>query len=186
MAYIGERFHEQIRTDGKGGVEADVWLDFDEVFQRHSKWFTILREVRGWYVGARPHCPVQQPRIDRILMPTKALRECGWHMGPVGVECKRRDEKIGRAVCQALDYSHSAFPLTAGLTVNLEWIFIWPVSGVTGDLASIMAQNRIGWASSWNGVDVQLKGGDGKILDATPENIQHIRTPRCGYKVGSR
>lgn len=182
----GERIHEQAFTDGEGGCEAEVWRDFDEVFRLHERWFRVLPEVTGWYVGPRPHILPKQPRIDRILLPSRELMAAGWRLGPVGVECKRKGEKIGPAICQALDYSHAVFPISGGCTVALEWIFIWPIDKVTGDIASIMSQNRIGCARSWNGVDIQLKTDSLNILEATPGNITRISTPRCGYKVGSR
>lgn len=185
-ATAGERVQEQAFTDGDGGNEREVCQNFDEVFARHEKWFRVLPEVSGWYVGARPHVQPRQPRIDRILLPSRELMAAGWHLGPVGVEIKRPGEKIGRAICQALDYAHAVFPISGGCTVSLEWIFIWPFDKAIGDIASIMSQNRIGSARSWNGVDIQLKTDSLNILNATPGTITQISTPRCGYKVGSR
>lgn len=183
---FGEHVTSLATTDAGKAIESEVWNDFDAVFRLHDKWFTVIREVEGWYISGRSHVQPKRPRIDRILLPTANLRGCGWDLGPVGIECKRQGDKLGPAVCQAIDYSHAVFPITGGLTVNLEWIFVWPVSSVSGDVASIMSQNRIGWASSWNGVDVQLKAGDCNALDVTPSSIISIKTPKCGYKVGSR
>lgn len=118
-------------------------------------------------------------------MPTRELRnDCGWNIGPVGVELKRESEKIGRAVCQCLDYSHAVFPLTGGLTCMLEWVFVWPVESVTGDLASVMVQNRIGWGCSYRG-EIVLKCGGLNILKADAGKARFNR-PTAGYKQGSR
>lgn len=186
MPYYGEKIHEQAFTDCAGGTEAEVCQGFDGVFALNHRWFRVLSEVPGWYVSARPRREIKQPRIDRILLPTRELMAEGWCLGPVGVELKRGGEKIGRAVCQALDYANAAFPISGGCTVYLEWVFIWPITSVTGDIASIMTQNRIGWASSWNGVEIVLKAGGGNVLRCNPDQVHSVSRPACGYKAGSR
>lgn len=168
-----QRIYSPGFTDSGNAVEISVAADFDDVLSGLSKWFTVAREVTGWYVSQRCRVPAKQPRIDRILLPTRELRNAhGWSIGPVGVELKREGEKIGPAVCQCLDYSHAVFPVTGGLTC------------VTGDLASVMVQNRIGWASAYRD-RLTLKCGGMNILTADPGEAR-FKAPSAGYKQGSR
>lgn len=181
-----EGFYEAAFTETGEAVEADVAIDFDTLMDSLSRWFLVEREVTGWYLSQRCRVPAQRPRIDRILRPKRELLRAGWSIGPVGVELKRQGAKIGPAISQALDYGHAAFPFgDVGSTVCLEWIFIWPVGSVTGDLASVMAQNRIGWAcTDWRG-DFNLRSGGMNVLTANA-NHATFKKPTCGYKVGSR
>lgn len=180
-----QRIYSPGFTDAGTAVEVSVAADFDDVLSGLARWFTVTSEVTGWYVSQRCRVPAKQPRIDRILLPTRELRNAhGWSLGPVGVELKRESEKIGPAVCQCLDYSHAVLPVTGGLTCMLEWVFIWPVSSVTGDLASVMVQNRIGWASAYRD-RLTLKCGGTNILTADPGEAK-FKKPVAGYKQGSR
>ncbi len=180
-----ERIYNAAFTENGGGDESDVAADFDASVATLSRWFTCEREVTGWYVSQRARIELKRPRIDRILLPTRELRnDCGWDLGPIGIEMKRRSEKIGRAVSQALDYSHAVFPVCGWVTCMLEWVFIWPVASVTGDWASVMVQNRIGWAS-YDFESFILAAGGMNVLRADSSTAT-FHKPKCGYKVGSR
>lgn len=179
------RIFEQATTNGAHAVETDCWAEFDEAMNRLSNYFGVLREVTGWYVQSRSHCKPKQPRIDRIITPKRPLLDAGWDLGPVGVECKRSGEKLGPIISQCLDYQRASFPIHAGYTVNLEWIFVWPSGVVPGDIGSIMAQQRVGTMQPLkNGIE--LGCGDGFDRTISVEHGVRYRRPACGYKVGSR
>lgn len=177
--------YERARAAGNHAAEADCWADFDDVMAKLVDYFGVLREVTGWYIQPRAHVAPKQPRIDRILTPKKALRDAGWDIGPVGVECKKSGEKLGPAISQAIDYGRAVFPISGSCTVNLEWIFLWPSGVVAGDIGSIMAQQRIGHMQRL-GDGIEFGCGDGYARTVSVEYGVHYRRPTCGYKVGSR
>lgn len=179
------RTFEQATTAGNHVAEAACWADFDGAMERLSDYFGVLREVTGWYLQQRANCPPKRPRIDRILTPRKQLRDAGWDIGPIGVECKRSGEKLGPAISQCLDYQRAVFPINGGCTVNLEWVFIWPSPIIPGDIGSIMAQQRIGTMQR-SRYGVELGCGDGYDRTISVEYGVRYRRPACGYKVGSR
>lgn len=182
---IAPRTFEQATTNGCHALEVGVWAEFDATIERLAEYFSVLREVSGWYIQARAHCQPKQPRIDRVLCPLPKLRDAGWDLGPVGVECKRSDSKLGPVISQAIDYQRAVFPVNASYTVNLEWVFIWPTGPVAGDIGSIMAQQRIGSMQPLgNGIGFMC--GDGFENRISVEHGVRYRRPRCGYKSGSR
>lgn len=177
--------YEQALATGDHAVESDCWADFDAAMERLSDYFTVLNEVSGWYLQQRAFCQPKRPRIDRILTPKKPLLAAGWDIGPIGVECKRSGEKLGPAISQCLDYQRAVFPIHAGWTVNLEWVFLWPSGVIAGDIGSIMAQQRIGTMQRFKS-GIELGCGDGYDRTITAEfGVRYCR-PKCGYKVGSR
>lgn len=181
------RAFEQARTTGACALEADGWAEFDALMAQLQDYFGVLREVTGWYLQPRSHCKPKQPRIDRILTPKRSLLQAGWDLGPVGVECKRSDEKLGPVISQCIDYQKAVFPLGHGYTVCLEWVFVWPCGVVPGDIGSIMAQQRIGTMEPLRrGVGVAMGCGDGFDRTVSVEHGVRYRRPLCGYKAGSR
>jgi hypothetical protein len=122
----------------------DLLMTTSELFKPPAK------EVVGHYQHFRPGAEMRRPRIDRILLPSKTLIDAGWKHGPIGVEGKKSNVKLGKVVAQAQDYARSSFELWPGYHVTLEWIFIWPLNEVLGDIASSMAQSRIGSVSGFN------------------------------------
>ena len=117
---------------------------FDEIVQA-SGLFRSYHEVRGRLIQPRYHQEDKDVRIDRILIPTAKL--AGWAAGWIGVEFKRSDTKIGRPLSQIADYTRALFelPPVNGL-IQPSWFFLWPAEKEAGDLASWMAQQRIGTA----------------------------------------
>lgn len=139
---------EYLYTAGVFADEPAAWTEFDEIIAK-SGTFTVYREVHSEYIQPRLETEDKEARIDRILVPTKRLIEAGWRSGgAIGVEGKKSKAKAGPLVVQAIDYSRCAFRIEGhgGLLANvlLRWIFVYPVSTSSGDIASIMAQNRIG------------------------------------------
>jgi hypothetical protein len=165
------------QTVGDFADEDAAKADFD---RRYS-------EVEGCYVQPRHGTDDKAPRIDRLLIPTRALIEDGWTYGIIGVECKQSGRKLGPLISQCLDYSRAVYTLRdSKFAVMCSWIFMWPTDSVVGDLASVMDQNRIGCAIWRPGDTLQLKTGSCNMLWAKPNDRPEVGKVRCGAKVGSR
>ena len=149
--------------------------------------FQVLREVDGYYVQPRYLSEEKQPRIDRLLIPGKRLADAGWRYGVIGVECKKSGKKIGAALAQCQDYSRAIFTTArAGVSVQCEWIFLWPLKDFAGPTASLMTQNRIGGAygDAWSLLTLKLACGS--VLSVSTVGQFRIGNVRAGMKVGSR
>lgn len=169
---------------------------FDDLVQRAGIAKTLYREVNGFVFQPRlmtEYKPII--RIDRIVYPSNRLIEAGWVAGPFGVEAKKPGvEKIGKAVSQAMDYTKAAFEVSPstmpGTRLTLEWVFLWPFHSVTGDLASVMAQNRIGvcWTSDGGRRrDITFVAQSGTYAVSWREGSAiRVNAPQCGGKRGSR
>ena len=162
---------------------------FDDAIER-SGWFRVHREVRGEYLFRRPGCEQAQPRIDRILVPTSVAMAAGWSMGFVGVEIKKSGTKLGKIVAQCMDYATACWRMPNGCRYVTEWVFIFPAEQPIGDLASVMAQHRIGTAKTGYS---RGEGRSGIILQAGGLNVfenvygaASCKPPVSGTKVGSR
>jgi hypothetical protein len=170
------------------------WMDedaskaaFDDLVGR-TECFQVYPEVRGHYVQPRIGCDGKSfPQIDRLLVPTKRLIAAGWVHGPIGVEIKRSGMKLGHLLCQSLDYSRSVWHFKPGYHVMCEFVFVWPVEKQAGDIASIMAQNRVGtaWAGS-NWAPLRFAVGEQIVLDFDESMCPRPREVKSGTKVGSR
>lgn len=181
------RHYEKVLTAGEFATEEEAWTSFDDAVERFPEVFALHREVRGYYVQPRLLTSGgDTPRIGRILTPRRKLLDAGWTHGPIGVECKTSGKKLGPVIAQAQDYSRAVFCLPHGYNVMLEWIFIWPMEQSTGDIASTMAQHRIGhvcgnrWAPLRFGVAGQTAinvGWDGEVV---------AKELKMGRKRGSR
>lgn len=174
------------QTIGDFANEDLAKADFDRRIEL-SGLFKSYSEVEGYYVQPRVGADEQQPRIDRLLIPTKSLIDDGWTYGIIGVECKQSGRKLGPLISQCLDYSRAVYTLRdSKISVVCSWIFMWPTDSVYGDLASVMDQNRIGCAIWRPGDGLQLKTGSCNMLIAKPNDRPNVGKVRCGSKVGSR
>ncbi|HUT13281.1 MAG TPA: hypothetical protein VMY42_22530, partial [Thermoguttaceae bacterium] len=129
------------------------------------------------------------PRIDRLLVPRAPLVEAGWTHGIIGVEGKTSGMKAGRAICQTLDYSRAVFTLDERYVfarVMLEWLFVWPLDDIKGDVASIMVQNRIGHVSINSQGDMVFGTGGTTAIRLGRDGTVFARTMAAGKKAGSR
>jgi len=171
----------------------------DEAMQRfdalaaESNCFRIYSEVSGELIQPRVGCEEKSVRIDRILIPLPRLVQAGWVHGPIGVEGKRHDEKAGKAICQALDYQRAIFDLgTAdaklkGFRVTLEWIFLWPFEPDRGEVASVMAQNRLGCCfRKYDGELLRFTADQTIGIQIKSDGVLFVRELKTGRKVGSR
>lgn len=171
-------------TRGPWATEDESTTALDEVLGR-LRLFRVFEQVNGQYIQPRSNTPTTSPRIDRVLWPGNRLLQQGWNLGPIGIECKSSDHKIGRPVAQILDYSRALWHLGQGITVSLSWVFLWPFSHSSGPLASVMAQNRIGGAVSYGPEQLLLYFDSGTVTKLTTSDLR-LADVRCGNKVGSR
>ena len=150
--------------------------------------FTVYKEVRGWYLHPRPGAEIKQPRIDRLLVPSRDLIASGWGYGVIGIECKRSGIPLGRPVAQAIDYQRAAYPIAdyGGLLVLPSWVFVFPAPKQAGSLASFMVQNRIGSATPRPQGSIDMKIGEHSMLYITQTNEYHVGDITSGNKTGSR
>lgn len=167
---------EIARTIGNWRTEEDSVAALDIRLTAAGLW-RIYREVEGTLVQPRPRQRDKHVRIDRVLVPNQHAIQQGWNHGILGIEAKRSGEKIGPALAQAIDYGRSVFTLPGGISIWLDWVFVWPVGEQKGTVASIMAQNRIGYACPF-GQTVRLAAGEKNIWLNTDGN--------SGTKVGAR
>lgn len=146
--------------------------------------FVVHKEVRGYYLQPRLDQEAKTPRIDRLLIPTPALKEHGWTHGPIGIECKRSAAKTGPPLAQLLDYSRAAWKVGSTHIIP-RWYFLWPMRKAHGALASILAQHRIGSADSSDYYSLRLASGEQVLARLSPDRID-IGRGHHGTKAGSR
>lgn len=177
---------ERVTTPGNWATEDASLEAFDRLIQQTGA-FRVFKQVRGQYVQNLPYKDHAEPRIDRVLMPTPETVSMGWTYGPVGVEAKKSGVKIGRPVAQMLDYRRALFNINnSGTWVHLSWVFLWPMSQIHSEFASVMAQSQVGGiAPHWKG-GITIHSGQNAIATHTPDEGFRIRNCRIGKKVGSR
>ena len=160
-------------------------LDFDRRIDSSGLFVDNFKEVSGVDLVAKPDQPLKKYKLDRVLVPTLKLINEGWKVGPFGVEVKGPDMKLGKPICQILDYMRSQFYVD-GRLMRLRWCFLWPLHGVGGDIGSVMAQNCVGYGYSHardNGFSFMAGGA---ILIRWDGESLRVRNPVSGKKLGSR
>jgi hypothetical protein len=157
----------------------------DELIET-SGHFMIYRQVRGSYLQPKLGQELKSPRIDRILVPKPQLIQQGWRHGPIGIECKKSGENIGRSIAQLLDYGRAAWLIepTKGLWIMCQWLFLWPTPKTSGVLASILAQHRVGTAEP-HCDGLRLASGE-SVIGRFDRYGLHIGAGTNGLKAGSR
>jgi hypothetical protein len=151
--------------------------------------FKIYRQVEGAFRGQRPGRSSQAVCIiDRILIPTKKLRDAGWRL-PIGVEIKASGEKCGPAIAQAIDYTNTAFCVDVDdwntIDVVLRYVFLWPLEKRYRDLESITLQQGIGciYETSSAALIFQLER---QVIRVNRDGSIQVSESNTGRKVGSR
>lgn len=173
-------------TYGDFKTENDAESYFESIVP--SALFDIHKEVTGYFNNAPRH-PL---RIDYVLMPKKILIHSGWDLGIIGVECKKSGVDIGPVISQMFDYKNTTWVLTpAKFQVRLDFIFLFPMQPIHGQLASVMAQNRIGVCcqnvNKFKNEQFVLQSADGrKILTFNHDHVYKFQTSNQGLKTGSR
>lgn len=132
-------------TLGDFRTEMDSESAFDKIVGSQKQLWHVEKECKGTYLSVSPGQERGSCRIDRVLLPTRKLIEAGWTFGPIGVEIKRSNEKIGRPSSQCIDYRDAAFELQLnGARVLLDQIFLWPLGKIGGPVESLISQRRVG------------------------------------------
>jgi len=176
-------------------ITTGAWTDeqtaanaFDGCVEHHerSNLLRVYREMRGTLIQPRCCQHDRAVRIDCVLIPTPKF--AGWTLGAVGLEFKKSGMKIGKPVSQMLDYSRALWKLPpSGISIALDWVFLWPAEKEHGDLASLFAQQRIGTAfPSYGGVD--FFAGEVRIFQLRHDGTYQIGTvaAEVGKAVGAR
>lgn len=149
--------------------------------------FNVYAEVPGTLVQPRPGQVDKSMRIDRLLLPNDRLLGLGWRHGIVGIEIKRSDARLGPALAQAMDYTRAVWTLPGSyFTVTAPWVFCFPFPKQHQDIASVMAQSRVGtaWADQWTLLG--LAAGEAVLLRATHTGEIRLGIANSGRKAGSR
>lgn len=177
-------------TFGDWLTERESAAAFDAVVD--TDLFDVHREVPGRLVQPRPDQVDKGLRIDRLLVPTGKLVDAGWQHGAVGVEIKRSGISIGPPIAQAMDYSRAVWDVDfGGIQVWLGYVFIWPMPKQSGVTASILAQHRIGSATSSahaypSAPRLQFKSGETPILRVYADGSVDVGEGRAGRRTGTR
>lgn len=179
----GEEFCGAFKTEDESTAEFDRLV-------AESGLFDSRPEVEGYYLAARVHRAPKTARIDRVLFPKSRLKDAGWTI-PIGVEIKRSGEKLGPALCQAIDYTYAAFEVR-GVYVHLEMIFLWPLVMPKRSTQSVMVHNGIGAVHSGRRGGLRFESEvtlisfrpDGALAPGPGELI--VAPHVAGRKVGSR
>lgn len=172
-------------TAGDFETEAGAWEFFDGVIEK-TKAFKVYTEVPGQFVSSRPKSEIKGARIDRILIPLRRAIDSGWQHGAIGIEGKKSGTKIGKVISQAMDYSRCVFEIDNGFLMMLQWVFIWPVEATTGDVASLMAQQRIGWIKSSKSRPLVFGCGGTNGLEIDSNFCVTAKRLPMGNKAGNR
>lgn len=150
--------------------------------------FRVYHEVPGTLIQPRPGQVDKSVRMDRLLVPTPKLNSAGWTYGAIGIEIKRSGEKLGPAFNQAIDYVRSSWSLADGgnVCLNVHSVFIWPTPKQSGLIASVMAGQRVGSASTSPWVLLYLQLGEETVLRLEHNGKFEIGKNKSGRRVGSR
>ena len=134
----------------------------------HLDLFTVYAEVPGTLIQPRPGQVNRSVRIDRLLTPNDKLLGLGWRHGIIGIEIKRTDTKLGPALAQAMDYTRAVWTLPgSNFSVVAGWVFVFCFDKQHGDMASVMAQSRVGTASTDQWTALHLAAGEASLLRAS-------------------
>lgn len=182
-------------TEGRWATEKESAAAFDLAVP--ADLFRVWHEVCGVLMhprpgqGERPDDEDDGPvkvRIDRVLMPTRELQAKGWKYGVIGVELKKSGVKIGRPIAQAMDYGRAVWTIGPSRSrIWLDYVFIWPMARLSGTLASICAQNRIGSAyADDHFVQFGLKSGECGLLEVRHDGRVFVSSVQAGARTGSR
>lgn len=173
-------------TYGNFDTEEAAHVFFESIIPGNL--FKTYKEVRGFYNNAPKHLL----RIDFILSPRDKLVNAGWDCGIIGIECKNSGHDIGPPITQMLNYKNTTWVLPpANFQIYLDFIFLFPMQPITGQLASVMCQNRIGVCcqniDKWTKETFVLQSADGRrILTVYKDGKFKFQTSNQGLKIGSR
>jgi hypothetical protein len=149
----------------------------------------IYHEVKGHYFSSKPGCAIKSGcRLDFLIQPMQKLIELGWGAS-FGIECKRTSDRLGKSVCQCIDYRHAVFEV-GGTKVYPEFVFLWPLTRQWNAIESVMTQNNIGTVEPMHG-GIDFKMGSRSVLFTITRSAKVVCVKpsidiATGKKVGSR
>ena len=180
-------------TVGKYQNEPDACADLNRRLTACKLWI-VMDEVWGEQVHPRLDTEAKSTDatqhkgviIDRLLLPTREIVKAGWIEGAIGIEAKKSGLPMGRRVCQAMDYTRCVFRTHEYFNhVMLKWVFLWPAQWPTGDLASVMANYRVGTVAPFSHNGLVFTVNSTHVIVADSDRVS-VKLPTCGHKVGSR
>lgn len=169
-------------TVGPWETEDETAAAFDAAVAGDPRFQSIYREVRGIYTARSPYDHDQTPRIDRVLVPSKLLRDARWIHGAIGVEIKKPGTKIGHPLAQAMDYARASFEVMPGFHMPLAMVFLFPTHIIGGDLEAVTVQNRVGTCNLHPLGELVFFRGASRIMSIDEPQRNHVPFK----KVGSR
>lgn len=168
---------------GTWSEESDAAAEFDRRIERCGLFARAFKEVKGYYLTYRPNRQERGARIDRILMPGPQLVAAGWTRD-IGIEIKRSNEKIGRPLAQAIDYTYCAWNVGHHWML-LENVFLFPFRKQHRALESIMLQNGVGVID--DSVNTPLIFHlEKQVIRIEHDGAFRVQAPTSGTKTGSR
>jgi hypothetical protein len=191
---------DRTTTCGDWVTENESALAFDALVEHSGCFKNNYHEVCGTLMQPRPQQTKRRSsvteenqislpdlRIDRILIPSARLLNAGWTEGAIGIELKRSGEKIGPPISQMIDYQRAVWYLElGGFQIYLKWIFLWPVWGLGGNLASVLAQNCLGTVHTRNSHSLYFQSGAVTVLYIGDDGQPSLGFPKNGARTGSR
>ena len=164
-------------TEDESAAEFDHRIESSGLFER------VFKEVRGYYLTYRPGREDKGARIDRVLLPSKKLRDAGWSR-VIGIELKRSGEKLGRPLAQAIDYTYCAWNV-GHYWMLCENVFLWPFGKQHRAIESVMVHNSVGviYEQPSASLVFQLER---QVIRANRDGSVTAIEPAAGRKVGSR
>ncbi len=168
---------------GAWATEEASAAEFDRRIESSGLFSRVFKEVTGYYLTYRPNRQQRNARIDRVLLPGKKLIDAGWTR-VIGVELKRSDEKIGKPLAQAIDYTYCAWNV-GNYWMLCEHVFLWPFEKQNRGIESVMAQNGVGviYETPAAPLVFQLER---QVIRVNRDESTKIAIPESGMKVGSR
>lgn len=176
-------------TSGTFKLESETELFFDSKVS--SRFFTIEREVPGrrLFDDKPKDSFTQNLRIDRILHPTQLCYKSGWYYGPIGVELKASDIKLGGIFAQVLEQRQSLFrsSFLHNTRIIPSFFAIFPAYKIVGDMQSLLNTQFI-LACHYNKYDGSLcfSSGNKNILSVNKEKIIVDKNWKPSEKRGHR
>jgi len=184
-----EKEDGSLLTSGEYQTEEDAARELDALLKAGvdtGALRVVYKEVTGQYFFIPPRGEVKCPRIDRIVVPGKKLEDAGWKHGPFGIEIKKSGHKAGPVVNQCCDYQLARFQVREGYWLCLEYVFVFPLERIGGDVESVMVNHRIGCASKNRHGAFNCDVSGCSVLRFHPNGEMHGREIKSGRKLGSR
>lgn len=182
-------YWKQQTTIGNYASESEGEQVLDSILASVPNDLVVFPQAIGQVIQPRHGTAQTTVQADRLVVPKRSAIDKGWDLGAVVIECKPPGEKLGPVVAQCIDYLRSAYELRASKVVVIpQYAFIWQTpSLISGDIASMMAQNRIGGMFLHHHVSIiEAKFCGRRVFELGPAELHGWQRPKCGNKTGRR